>query len=147
MESKVQQAKTEVAEAQQPSSLNIEPPGDIIPSKPPSTDQEWQEWLQLAREFLSNATDEIGTFFVENRKLLLNLLLILSGAVTVYIILSVLDAINDIPLLAPLFELVGLGYTGWFVVRYLLRSSTRDELLREFESLKTQVTGQNSQES
>jgi len=56
----------------------------------------------------------------------------------------VLDSINDIPLLAPVFELVGIGYTAWFVYRYLLKVETRKELAQEFNSLKGEVVGQDS---
>jgi hypothetical protein len=61
--------------------------------------------------------------------------------------LAVLDAINDIPLLAPVFELVGIGYTAWFVYRYLLKVETRKELATEFESLKGQVVGKDAADS
>jgi hypothetical protein len=67
--------------------------------------------------------------------------LLLSGIVTVKVTLAVLDAINDIPLLAPTFELVGIGYTAWFVYRYLLKVETRQELTEEFKALKGQVVG------
>jgi hypothetical protein len=60
--------------------------------------------------------------------------------------LAVLDAINDIPLLSPVFELVGIGYTAWFVYRYLLKVETRKELGEEFKSLKGQVVGKDSVE-
>ena len=52
-----------------------------------------------------------------------------------------IDALNDVPLLAPTFELIGMGYTAWFVYRYLLKASTRQELVQEFKSYKEQVTG------
>ncbi|AFY79166.1 hypothetical protein Ple7327_4023 [Pleurocapsa sp. PCC 7327] len=39
--------------------------------------------------------------------------------------LAVMGAINDVPLLEPIFELVGLGYTVWFGSRYLIRSYQR----------------------
>ncbi|KAI8000218.1 hypothetical protein LOK49_LG09G02076 [Camellia lanceoleosa] len=32
----------------------------------------------------------------------------------------IVDSINSVPLLPKIMELVGLGYTGWFVYRYLL---------------------------
>ncbi|TVU28354.1 hypothetical protein EJB05_19870 [Eragrostis curvula] len=32
----------------------------------------------------------------------------------------IVGAVNSVPLLPKLMELVGLGYTGWFVYRYLL---------------------------
>ena len=69
--------------------------------------------------------------------------LILLSIVTVKIIVAVLGAVDDIPLLAPLMEMVGLGYSGWFVWRYLLKASNRKELLGEFDALKNQVFGDN----
>ncbi|NES81537.1 MAG: hypothetical protein F6K10_09100 [Moorea sp. SIO2B7] len=147
MESNLQQEATKVSEAQQPSTLKTEPPGMITPSTPPSTDQPLQEWIDIGVDSLAKFTDYLGDLFSKNQKLLLNLVIILSGIVAVYITLAIVDAINHLPLLAPVFELVGLGYTGWFVVRYLLKASTRKELSGEFEALKKQVLGQNSQDS
>lgn len=40
-----------------------------------------------------------------------------------------------------MLELVGIGYTGWFVWRYLWKASTRQELFSEFDKLKSQVLG------
>ncbi|KAH7652900.1 Cyanobacterial aminoacyl-tRNA synthetase CAAD domain-containing protein [Dioscorea alata] len=47
---------------------------------------------------------------------------IYGGGAIVAIWLSsiVVGAINSVPLLPKIMELVGLGYTGWFVYRYLL---------------------------
>uniref|UniRef100_A0ACD5GQJ7 CAAD domain-containing protein n=1 Tax=Desertifilum tharense IPPAS B-1220 TaxID=1781255 RepID=A0ACD5GQJ7_9CYAN len=53
----------------------------------------------------------------------------------------VVDAINDIPLLAPFFELVGIGYSAWFVYRYLRLASTRQELANKIQGLKDDVVG------
>lgn len=41
---------------------------------------------------------------------------------------SVVDAIEKLPLFSGLFELVGIGYTGYFVYRYLLFKPDREEL-------------------
>ncbi|ESQ37747.1 hypothetical protein EUTSA_v10029019mg [Eutrema salsugineum] len=48
--------------------------------------------------------------------------LIYGGGAIVAVWLSsiVVGAINSVPLLPKVMELVGLGYTGWFVYRYLL---------------------------
>jgi hypothetical protein len=45
------------------------------------------------------------------------------------------------PCCRPTFELVGLGYTGWFVYRYLLRDANRQELMGNLVSLRDQVLG------
>jgi cytochrome c oxidase assembly factor CtaG len=87
----------------------------------------------------------MSSFFSGYQKPLVTLLLIIAGLVSVYVTLAVLDALDDIPLLAPVLELVGLGYTGWFIWRYLLRASTREELWAELESYFSQIMGKNSQ--
>lgn len=106
-----------------------------------SSDQAWQEWVQPVSKFLSDLPDYVGSFFQSYQQPLITLALILSGVITVKVTLAVLDALNDIPLLAPVFELVGIGYTAWFVYRYLLKVETRKELGAEFEALKGQVVG------
>ncbi|KAK8959612.1 hypothetical protein KSP40_PGU007945 [Platanthera guangdongensis] len=54
---------------------------------------------------------------------------------------ALIGAINSIPLLPKLLELVGVGYTGWFVYRYLLFKSSRKELAEDIESLKKRIAG------
>uniref|UniRef100_A0A7N0U688 Cyanobacterial aminoacyl-tRNA synthetase CAAD domain-containing protein n=1 Tax=Kalanchoe fedtschenkoi TaxID=63787 RepID=A0A7N0U688_KALFE len=64
------------------------------------------------------------------------------GAVAaVWVSSIVVGAINSVPLLPKIMELVGLGYTGWFVYRYLLFKSGRKQLAEEIEALKKQITG------
>lgn len=123
--------------------VNVDKPGAMVkPTAPsPSTDQPWQEWVQVASEFLSKLPDYVTDFFSSYQKPLLTVALIITGGITVKVTLAVLDAINDIPLLAPVFELVGIGYTAWFVYRYLLKVETRQELADEFKALKGQVVG------
>lgn len=114
------------------------------PAKPSPADGAVQEYLNIGSKFLSQIFDYLKEFIDNNQKSLVNLLLIFLGIIAVKVTLAIISAINDIPLLAPTFELVGLGYTGWFVYRYLLTKSSRQELVREFESLKTQVVGKDS---
>ncbi|XP_073026130.1 protein CURVATURE THYLAKOID 1A, chloroplastic-like [Primulina eburnea] len=53
----------------------------------------------------------------------------------------VVSAVNSVPLLPKIMELVGLGYTGWFVYRYLLFKSSRKELATDVEELKKKISG------
>ncbi|KAK6920041.1 Cyanobacterial aminoacyl-tRNA synthetase, CAAD domain [Dillenia turbinata] len=58
----------------------------------------------------------------------------------------IVSAINSVPLvgdrlLPKIMELVGLGYTGWFVYRYLLFKSSRKELSTDIEELKKKIAG------
>ncbi len=119
--------------------LSTEAPGAI--AKPSPADKPVQEWLEIGKDFLSKIYDYIGEFISDNEKLLVNLLLIFLAVIVVKVTLAILGAINDFPLLSPLFELIGLGYTAWFVYRYLWKESSRGELKEEFKALKSQVMG------
>jgi hypothetical protein len=136
----------EVIETQETTTgLNGESAGMITPKpalKVSPTDNAVQEYLSVGSRFLSQIFDYLKEFIDNNQKSLINLLLIFLGIIAVKVTLAIISAINDIPLLAPTFELVGLGYTGWFVYRYLLTNSSRQELGQEFQALKNQVMGQ-----
>jgi CAAD domains of cyanobacterial aminoacyl-tRNA synthetase len=133
-----------LGEQQQAAKMSLETPGTIVSkTNLPISDQPWEEWVKPVFDFLGKLPDDIGFFFSDYKKPLITLFLLISGAVTVYVTLAVLDALNDIPLLSPLLELVGLSYSAWFVYRYLLRESNRSELFAEFKALKAQVMGKN----
>ena len=64
-----------------------------------------------------------------------------AGAVVLlWLASSVVSAVNAVPLLPKLLELVGLGYTAWFTYRYLLFKSAREELLADVQELKKKIT-------
>merc|ERR1712057_101089 len=54
---------------------------------------------------------------------------------------TVVGAVNSLPLFPKVFELVGLGYTGWFTYKYLLFKSSRAELAADVEELKAKISG------
>jgi hypothetical protein len=137
MESQTPQA----TEIQTPSGLSNDSPGMITPAKSSPADKPVQEWIQIGTDFVAKIYDYIAEFISDNQKVLVNLLLLFLAIIAVRITLAILGAINDIPLLAPMLELIGLGYTGWFVYRYLWKESARQDLIQEFEALKTQVMG------
>ncbi|MFW9263802.1 hypothetical protein A4S05_29450 [Nostoc sp. KVJ20] len=115
-----------------------------LPKLPPATEPESQ-WQQISRQitqFLEQLPEYLSGFFQNYKQPLITVALILAAIVTAKVVLSVLDAINDIPLLSPLFELVGIGYASWFIFRYLLKSSTRQELGNEIKLLKNQFVGE-----
>ena len=122
--------------------LSTEAPGAI--TNPSPADQPASQWVDMGKDFLTKMFDYVADFLSDNEKVLVNLLLFFLAIVAVRVILAVLAAINDFPLLSPLFELIGLGYTTWFVYRYLWKESSRKELKDEIEVLKSQVMGRNS---
>ncbi|KAI7741496.1 hypothetical protein M8C21_007726 [Ambrosia artemisiifolia] len=62
------------------------------------------------------------------------------AVVAIWLSSVVIGAINKVPLLPNLMELVGVGYSGWFVYRYLLFESGRKELATSIESIKKEIT-------
>lgn len=108
----------------------------------PST--QWQEYGERIAAFLKDLPGYVAQFFAENKGPLGTIGLILAVIVSVKLTLALLDALDDIPLIAPTLELIGLAYTTWFVYRYLLSAASRQELYKEFQTLKDQIFGAGS---
>ena len=54
---------------------------------------------------------------------------------------TLVGAINVVPLLPKVMELVGLGYSTWFVYRYVLFKESRKELAEQVDALMSRVSG------
>lgn len=122
-----------------PQNLSIEPT-----SSTEAYNAQWQKYGEQIGTFLQNLPNYIARFFEENKGPLGVIGLILATLIAVKLTLALLDAINGIPLIAPTLELIGLAYSAWFTYRYLLRASNRQELYRDYQSLKEQVFGNES---
>jgi hypothetical protein len=59
----------------------------------------------------------------------------------VILLSSVLDFLDELPLVPELLELVGLIYVGWFIYRHLLFAQSRQELLKNFDTYKQKIFG------
>ncbi len=103
--------------------------------------QQWDNIKNTVVDILSELPDYVGGFFNQYQKPIVTVTLLIAVLVTIKVTFAVVDAVNEIPLLAPIFELVGMGYSIWFVYRYMLRASTRQELWQEINSIKTQYLG------
>jgi hypothetical protein len=106
---------------------------------------DWKEVGNKVAHFLDVLPDFIGETFNQYRKPLTTVGIIALALVSVAIADGVLDVINALPLVAPLLELVGLGYTGWFIWRYLLYAEKRKELGQDYQTLKNRVTGRSAE--
>jgi hypothetical protein len=133
--------ETQADQTIKPQDLSTALPG-VITTKSTGSAQAWQEWVEPVFDVLAKIPDYIGSFFSEYQQPLITVGIFLLGIITVKIVIAVLDALNDIPLLAPLLELVGLGYTAWFVWRYLWKASNRQELFSELDAIKSQILGE-----
>ncbi|MEH2145022.1 CAAD domain-containing protein [Nostoc sp.] len=114
-----------------------------LPKLPPAAEPESQlQQISIqVSEFLEQLPEYLSSFFQDYKQPLITVALILAAIVTAKIVLAVLNAINGTPLLSPLFELIGISYATWFIFRYLLKASTRQELADEIQLLKSQFVG------
>ncbi len=146
MESKVE---TKVVQDTKPSSLKTDPPGSMVSKGETSLleDNSLPNVLQPFVDFLENFPDLVVKIVQVYKKPLIYLGLIVSSIMAVYVSLTLLMAIDRIPLFAPFFELVGIGYTVWFVKRYVVNDSDRQKLSSELDALKTKVFGKKSTDS
>lgn len=99
-----------------------------------------QVWDRVSA-LLGNLPDYVTEFIQRYRRPIVTVGLILAAFIAVKLVLALLGAVNDVPLLAPTFELIGLIYSGWFLYRYLLKASNRQELLGDIAAIRDQVLG------
>ncbi len=131
-------------EVKQDPSAEFDTPESGTLRKLSSSEQAQEQWQQLgeqASKFLSELPAFFSDFFNEYRQPIVVVGLFLGIILTAKVALAVLGAINEIPLLSPAFEIIGIGYSAWFIYRYLLKASSRKELSNDFSALKEQVLG------
>lgn len=127
MEAQMQQTEVQTANSSEDSTaLKTVPESNFSPREQSVKKGQWI--VKQIVVFLANIFDYLGSFFTTYKQSLVSLSIILGAIVALRLVLAVMDALNDIPLLAPTFKLIGIGYSVWFVSRYLLKSSTRQEL-------------------
>ncbi|MED6188852.1 hypothetical protein PIB30_089866 [Stylosanthes scabra] len=70
-------------------------------------------------------------------------LIVYGGAaiVALWLTSAIVGAIDSVPLIPKLLEVVGLGYSVWFTSRYLLFKKNRDEFVAKIEEIKEQILG------
>jgi hypothetical protein len=115
--------------------------GSMTKVSPNLSNAELPEWAKQATDILAELPTYLGQIYQNNKSAVITLGLFFGIIVGVKLTLAILSAINEIPLLAPTFELVGIGYASWFVYRYLLQASTRKELTDEIDSFKSEILG------
>ncbi|MBD2149393.1 CAAD domain-containing protein [Pseudanabaena sp. FACHB-1277] len=122
-----------------PTSLNIPEPA-AIDNTPTSTNEAMP--LSSKIEILEQIAQLWQQYFGEGKKSNLILAIILIATIPLLAtVSSLLDFLNKIPLLPSLFELVGFGYSVWFVYRYLLFAHTRKEITDAIANWKQQIVG------
>ncbi|AVH70174.1 CAAD domain-containing protein [Nostoc sp. 'Lobaria pulmonaria (5183) cyanobiont'] len=143
MENELQQQQYVDAASQNRIEALIGSEAGNLPMLPPASETE-EEWQRIGRQistFLAQLPEYIGRFYQEYKLLIISFALLVITVTALKIFLAVLNAINDIPLVSPILQFIGLGYTVWFTFRYLLKDSTRQELAGEIRLLQKQILG------
>lgn len=116
-----------------------------LPMLPPADEN--HEQLRLIQARISHFYDQLpqyfSRFFNEYKQPIIILGWIVATIVAFKVLVEVFSAINDIPLVSPILELIGLGYAIWFVSRYLVTASGRQEVASQISQLKQQIVGDN----
>ncbi len=133
-------AEAQQAEAQQ-IAVSLEESGSLAPLESDESTAELKAMLSKSVEVMSNLDKILGDFFREYKQLIVSLGLVFGAIVSVKLTLALLSALNEIPLIEPILELVGLGYSAWFVTRFMLKSEKRQEFYAKFTDTKDQVLG------
>ncbi|BAY91254.1 MULTISPECIES: nitrogenase vanadium-iron protein, alpha chain [unclassified Tolypothrix] len=114
----------------------------ILETQTSPTKLQLSQWQLVSRKvwgILKQLPQYIAKFSSQNQPLILGIILMIAVLITVKLVIALLNAINEIPLLPFVFELVGISYVGWFISRYLLKASARQELVNRIHSLQKEI--------
>ncbi|MFM2313649.1 MAG: hypothetical protein RLZZ04_2925 [Cyanobacteriota bacterium] len=115
-----------------------------------TTNSTMEELLQIGWQishFLKQLPSYIKRFFKAYKSPIISITLILAAIVTLRLMVAVVDALNGLPFFATSFEIIGIGFVIWFVYRYLLKASTRQDIALEIQILKEQIIGKSDSDT
>lgn len=133
----------EINEAQE-LDISVEKPGTLfqVPSSNSSlSPEEIADKADKFLGFLGDFPEQLTAAYGEYQKPITTLGLLLIAALTIAVADGILDRLNTIPFFAPVFELIGLGFSGWFIFRYLIYAESRQELKQEVDVFKSRIVG------
>ncbi|NEP45646.1 MAG: hypothetical protein F6K35_43130, partial [Okeania sp. SIO2H7] len=109
-----------------------------------ATSSQWQQVTDEAIKVLSDLPRYLSNFYRQNQRPLNITGAIVGSAIAIRLVVAIVEAVESVPLLAFTFELIGAGYSVWFVSRYLLRASERKELYDKIQAIKEEILGRDS---
>lgn len=101
----------------------------------------WERDRAQIDDFFSHPMKYISAFWQEYKPIVYVLGAVLVALFSLKVLLGVIGFVTGLPLIGGLLELVGIGYSVWFVNRYLLKAETRQELSVRVEEIKQDVIG------
>ena len=127
--------------------LKLEEEGAIVQTEIELENESSPQWQQVKNEtikILSDLPNYLNNFYQQYKKPLNITGAIVASSVALRLVVALVEAVESVPLLAFGFELIGAGYSVWFVYRYLLRASQREELSEKIEDIKKDILGRDS---
>ncbi|WP_255346482.1 CAAD domain-containing protein [Synechococcus sp. PCC 7335] len=101
----------------------------------------WEKALDAVLQFLDEPGKHLQLFFSDYKRPALSLAIILGTVMTYRVLDSMLDAIDEVPGLRGLFQLVGLFYVGRLGVRRLFKAEARARTFTELKDIWSRITG------
>ncbi|KST66326.1 CAAD domain-containing protein [Mastigocoleus testarum] len=98
-------------------------------------------------DFLGEIPTRVGETYKKFQTPIVSIVLIVTVAILLKILVAVFSALNEIPLVEPILELIGGCYVVWFAFRYLLKGSTREELRLQINGLVEQFLNKKTKSS
>jgi CAAD domains of cyanobacterial aminoacyl-tRNA synthetase len=134
----------DTSETKEMAEMPLDPPV-VETTSPSEASAAWQQSQKQIQAFFNDPTSYLAGFWQTYKPILLVFGWIFLTLVVINLTLTLLSAIfgvvTGIPILSPLLELVGIGYTIWFISRYLLSASSRQELTQKIDDFKTEISG------
>lgn len=127
METKVQQKEyADPAAAKDMMSIQSSEAGTLATIT--SSDISDSQSSQIGRDisnFLQQLPKKIVDFSKEYKLQVISFAVLVVMVVFLRFVLAVINALNQIPLASTIFEVIGIGYTTWFVSRYFVAQTDK----------------------
>ncbi|MBE7383653.1 MAG: valine--tRNA ligase [Leptolyngbya sp. SIO1E4] len=97
-------------------------------------------WVTM-RPLLEEPLIYLQRFFSDVRRPAISLAILATLLVTLRVLSAVTGALESIPFVAPIFKLIGVGYTIWFVSQHLLYVEKRRQTWQQVERWRREILG------
>ncbi|MCU0523221.1 MAG: valine--tRNA ligase [Elainella sp. Prado103] len=93
-------------------------------------------------DFAEDLTDTLADIgLAAYRKPAFTLLYLVIVLLSAKVLLAVVGSMNRLFLISPILKLIGMGYTIWFIYRYLRTAESRQTLADQIHHLRQQISG------
>ncbi|AFY68777.1 hypothetical protein Pse7367_0467 [Thalassoporum mexicanum PCC 7367] len=103
--------------------------------KDTATQQIFKDLVNKLKELWQKLTS------AEQKPRITSVVIVVVSVLALIITSKLLEVVNSLPLLPPFLELVGIGYSIWFIQRYLFLAETRQELVDNVKGIKSKILG------